>query len=117
MTDFMNDQSTLGGAANDSAPVVPRLALAGIGKQYPSVRANDDVHLVMRAESSDLVGEASEESRWKRVAFRVIESDGRDTLGGGDDHRAGLGLRGDGVSARVGVGHGCDDGLRGDGAI
>ncbi|HEX7684957.1 MAG TPA: ABC transporter ATP-binding protein [Trinickia sp.] len=43
----MNDQSILGGAASHSAPVVPRLALAGISKQYPSVRANDDVHLIV----------------------------------------------------------------------
>jgi simple sugar transport system ATP-binding protein len=49
----MNDQSTLGAPAGQSdsdsgrAPLVPRLALEGISKQYPSVRANDDVHLTV----------------------------------------------------------------------
>jgi ABC-type uncharacterized transport system ATPase subunit len=43
----MSDQPIDGGAAGGASPIVPRLALAGISKQYPSVRANDDVHLVV----------------------------------------------------------------------
>jgi len=46
-TDSMSDQSTFRDAAGADQAVVPRLALAGISKQYPSVRANDDVHLAV----------------------------------------------------------------------
>ncbi|TKC87177.1 ABC transporter ATP-binding protein [Trinickia terrae] len=45
----MGDSTTLDSRTTGTggAPQVPRLALAGISKQYPAVRANDDVNLVV----------------------------------------------------------------------
>ena len=45
----MGDNSNLDTrtAGTGAAPAAPRLALSGICKQYPAVRANDDVNLVV----------------------------------------------------------------------
>jgi ABC-type uncharacterized transport system ATPase subunit len=43
----MDDSSSTSSVAAGPATTVPRLALTGISKQYPAVRANDDVTLIV----------------------------------------------------------------------
>ncbi len=47
LADQMGDHSIHSGRAGIGVPKVPRLELKGISKQYPSVRANDGVDLVV----------------------------------------------------------------------
>jgi simple sugar transport system ATP-binding protein len=73
----MGDSSSRQGSGGQSSNGVPRLALSGITKQYPAVRANDDVTLtVAPGEIHALLGEnGAGKSTLMKIVYGAVRPD------------------------------------------
>jgi simple sugar transport system ATP-binding protein len=86
----MSDTSILRGRSDDvpsgSTAPVPRLALRGICKQYPAVRANDDVSLVvMPGEIHAVLGEnGAGKSTLMKIIYGAVRPDAGDIVWDGE---------------------------------